>query len=90
MTIGLVTCATACQVAPGRGQVEIGGRRYWAKVTPRGALGAEATAPIRVALPTGALRALKKVGKGSFKVVISVTDFAGQISRRAISVKIRA
>lgn len=90
MTIGIVSCATACRVAPGHVQVVIGARRYPAKVTPRGSLGAEATVPIRIALPTDALRALKKVGKGSIKVVISVTNYAGQISKQAISVKIHA
>ncbi len=89
VTIGLVTCATACWVTPGRDQVVIGGRQYPAKVTPRGALGAEATAPISVALPPAALQALKKVGQGSVKVTISVTDSIGRVSRRTISVKLR-
>jgi hypothetical protein len=90
MTIGIVSCPTACRVAPVHARVVIDGRRCPAKVTPRGALGVEASAPIHVVLPTGALRALKKIGKGSVKVIISVTDYAGQISRRAISVKIRS
>jgi hypothetical protein len=89
MTIGRVTCETSCLVAPGNGEVVIGSRRYQANVTPHGALSAGTTAPIRVVLPTGALRALEKVGKGSVKVLISITDYAGQISRRAISVKLR-
>jgi hypothetical protein len=89
MRIGTIRCATACRVAPGRARVAIGGHRFQARVTPRGALGAGATAAIRVALPTAALRALRKVGKGSVRVLISVTNYAGQVSRRAISVKIR-
>jgi hypothetical protein len=90
VTIGLVTCTTACRATPGRGQVVIGDRHYPTKVTPHGALGAEATVPIRVALPPAALQALKKVGQGSVKVTISVTDSAGQVSRLTISVKLRA
>jgi len=88
MTIGIVSCPTACRVAPGRAQVVVGRRRYPAKVTPRGTLGAEATAPIRVAVPIDALRALKKVGKGSVRAIVSVTDGTGQTLRRAILVKI--
>jgi hypothetical protein len=89
-TIGIVSCATICRVAPGRAQVMIGGRHYLPKVTPRGALAAEATVPIRVVLSRKALRALKRVGRGSIEVTISVTDDAGQILKREISVKIRA
>jgi hypothetical protein len=90
MTIGTVSCATPCRVVPGRVAVVIGDRHYPAEVTPRGALGAEETAPIRVALPTGALRALRKVGRGNVKLIVSVIDQAGQTLKRAISAKIRA
>jgi hypothetical protein len=88
MTIGIVHCASACRVRPGRARVTIGGRRYRVKVTPRGVLGAETTATIRVALPGKVLRALDRAGKGSVKVTITVISRAGRISR-AISVNIR-
>lgn len=89
-TIGIVSCPTTCRVASSRAQVTIGGRRYLAKVTPRGELDAEATAPIRVLLPRTALRALEQFGKGTIKAAVTVTDYAGQTLKRRISVKIRA
>jgi hypothetical protein len=87
-TVGLVSCADSCQVAPGRVQIVIGHHSYRGTVTPSGTLAAESTTPIRVALSRSALRALKKLGSARIRVTVTVTDIAGQTITRAISVSV--
>lgn len=87
-TVGLVSCADSCQVAPGRVQIVIGHHSYRGKVTPSGTLAAESTTPIRVALSRSALRALKRLGSARIRVTVTVTDAAGQTTTRAISASV--
>ena len=65
----------------------IGGRRYAASDTPRGALVAGAATPIQIRLPRPALRALKKFGSGRVRVTVTAIDAAGQETRRTIAVR---
>jgi len=88
VSVGLVSCAASCQVAPSNAAIVIGGRRYWGTVTPQGQLGAETTTPIRVALPAAALRALKKRGSARVRVTLSVTDTGSRTTKREISVTV--
>jgi hypothetical protein len=88
-TVGLVSCADSCQVAPGRAQIVIGHHPYWGTVTPRGTLAAGSTTPIRVAFSRPALRALRKLRRARIRVTVTVTDAAGQTATRAISVRVR-
>jgi hypothetical protein len=87
-TVGSVSCADACRVAPGRPQIVIGHHPYRGTVTPRGALTAGSTTPIRVTLSRPALRALKRLGSARIRVTVTVTDVAGQTTTRAISVSV--
>ncbi len=86
--IGAVTCPVACLITPDRPVISIGGHRYRGMVTPKGALPAETARPIRITLPGAALRALKRVGKGTVKVTITVTDAGGRTAMRTISAKL--
>jgi hypothetical protein len=88
-TVGLVSCADSCQVAPGRAQIVIGHHPYRGTVTPRGTLAAGSTTPIRVALSRSALRALRKLGSARIRVTVTVSDAVGQTATRAISVRVR-
>jgi hypothetical protein len=88
-TVGLVSCADSCQVAPGRAQIVIGHHPYRGTVTPRGTLAAGSTTPIRVALSRPALRALRKLGRARIRVTVTVSDAAGQTATRAISIRVR-
>jgi hypothetical protein len=88
-TVGLVSCADSCQVAPGRAQIVIGHHPYRGTVTPRGTLAAGSTTPIRVALSRSALRALRRLGSARIRVTVTVRDAAGQTTVRAISVRVR-
>jgi hypothetical protein len=87
-TVGSVSCADSCRVAPGRPQIVIGHHPYRGTVTPRGALAAGSTTPIRVTLSRPALRALKRLGSARIRVTVTVTDVAGQTTTRAISVSV--
>lgn len=88
-TVGLVSCADSCQVAPGRAQIVIGPHTYRGTVTPRGTLAAGSTAPIRVTLWLPALRALRRLGRARIGVTVTVRDAVGQTAKRAISVRVR-
>ncbi len=91
VTIGKITCPTACQVTPSRGRVAVAGRRhvFSAAVTPRGALAAGAAAPIRVTLPAAALRALGKGRTARLRATVTATDNYGQATNQVISVPFR-
>lgn len=88
-TVGLVSCADSCQVAPSRAEIVIGHHSYWGTVTPRGSLAAGSTTPIRVALSRLELRTLKRFGSARIRVTVTVRDVAGQTTTRAISVRVR-
>lgn len=87
-TVGLVNCPLSCKVKPGKATISVGGHNYTGKVTPAGKLHAEATKPIRVALPTAVQKALKNGKKGKVKVKVTATDTAGRTAKRTFSVKI--
>lgn len=87
-SVGLVSCAASCQVAPSKAVIAIGGHHYRGTTTPQGRLGAETTTAIRVALPTAAMRALKKHGSARIRVTLTVTDSNGQTTKRTISVTV--
>jgi len=87
-TVGFVSCADSCRVAPGRAQIVIGRHHYRGTVTPHGTLAAGSTTPIRVALSHPALRALKQLGSARIRVTVTVMDAAGRTATRAISAKI--
>jgi hypothetical protein len=88
VSVGLVSCTAACQVAPSKAAIVIAGHRYWGTVTPQGQLGAETTTPIRVALPAAALRALKKHGSARVRITLTVTDSGSRTTKRDISVTV--
>jgi nitrous oxidase accessory protein NosD len=88
-TIGTVSCTDSCRVAPSRVRIVIGHHRYQGSVAPRGALAAESTTPIRVALSLPALRALKELGSARIRVTVTVVDAAGQTATRTISVRVQ-
>ncbi len=88
-TVGLVSCADSCQVAPGRAQIVIGHHSYRGTVTPSGILAAGSATPIRVALSRLALRALRRFGSARIRVTVTARDAAGQAITRAISVRVR-
>jgi hypothetical protein len=88
-TIGRVSCADTCRVAPGRASIVVGRHRYRGTVTPRGILGAGSSTPIRVAFSSAARRALKKLGSARIRVTVTVVDATGQTARRAISVRVQ-
>jgi hypothetical protein len=89
-SVGLVTCAAPCQVAPSKAAIIIGGHHYRGTVTPQGRLGAETTTAIRVVLPATAIRALKKHGSARIRVTLTVTDSNSRTTKRAISVTVSA
>jgi len=89
ITVGTVSCADSCRVAPGRAWIVIGDHRYRGTVTPHGALAAESTTPIQVALSRPARRALKKLGSAKVRVTVTVMDAAGQKATQAISVRVQ-
>jgi Periplasmic copper-binding protein (NosD) len=89
-TVGLVSCADPCQVAPGKAQIVIGHHSYRGTVTPRGTLAAGSTTPIRVALPRPALRALRRLGSARIRVMLTVTDSNSQTTKRAILATVNA
>jgi hypothetical protein len=88
VSVGLVSCAASCRVAPSKAAIVIAGHRYWGTVTPHGQLGAETTRPIRVALPPAALRALKKHSSARVRVTLKVTDSSNRTTKREISVTV--
>jgi hypothetical protein len=90
VSIGLVSCAASCQVAPSKAAIVIGGHHYRGTITPQGRLGAETTTAIRVALPAAAIRALKKHGSARIRVTLTVTDSNSRTTKRAISVTVSA
>lgn len=88
-TVGLVSCADSCRVAPGRARIIIGHHSYWGTVAPHGTLAAGSTTPIRVALSRSALRALGRLESGQIRVTVTVRDAASQTTTRVISVRVR-
>lgn len=88
-TVGSISCAEICLVAPSRAQIVIRNRSYGGTVAPSGTLAAGAATPIRVTLPRPALRALRKFGRARIRVTVTVRDAAGQTATRAISVTVR-
>ncbi|HET9196943.1 MAG TPA: right-handed parallel beta-helix repeat-containing protein [Solirubrobacterales bacterium] len=90
VTIGLVSCADSCQVAPGRARIVIGHHAYRGTSTPRGTLAAGSTTPIRVTLSPPALRALREFGRARILVTVTVSDAAGRTATRAISTGVHA
>jgi hypothetical protein len=87
-TVGLVSCADSCRIAPGRAQIIIGHHSYRGTVAPRGTLAAGSTTPIRVALSRSALRALRRLGSARIRVTVTVRG-ASQTTTRLISVRVR-
>ena len=88
-SVGLVSCAASCKVAPGKVSIVVGGHHYRGMITPRGRLGAGTTTAIRVTLPAVAMRALKKHGRGRIYVTLTVTDSNSRTTKRTISVTVR-
>ncbi len=89
VTVGRVTCPTACRVRARRASVRIGRRRYRARVRFTRRLSGESTAPIQVLLRGRAFRALKKHRTVRIRATVFVTDEVGQTTRRTIRVRAR-
>lgn len=88
-TVGSVSCADSCRVAPSRARVVIGDRSYRGAVSPAGTLAAGSSTPIRVTLPRAALLALKEAETARILVTVTVRDAAGRTATRPISVTVR-
>jgi Periplasmic copper-binding protein (NosD) len=87
-TVGSVSCSDSCRLVTGQVLILIGRHRYRGTARPSGTLPAGSTTPIRIALPSSAMRALKRGGSARIRVVVTVTDAAGQATRRTIAVSV--